>query len=133
MEFRPPVKSVLRARSLTAAALAAVLGFASAPAPFAVMAGLGGAVLWSGKAAAGATIPGVGTIVKKHPGPQTVARGTSNKDGISVFRNLKPGEYEVSVGRNAPQSVTIAPGMSGIQIRVTGEKHNYVGHVTLLK
>jgi hypothetical protein len=92
----------------------------------------GGLLLTVGVAKATNTVPGVGTVIKKKPGDGPVARGVSDKNG--VFRaNLAPGQYSVTVGNNAPQDFEVPTGARGVSVTVKGEKHNYVGHVTLLR
>ncbi len=92
----------------------------------------GGVVLMAGEAMATSNIPGVGTVVKKHPGPRAIAKGVSDDNGEVVFK-LEPGEYTVTVGNNRPQDFKIGRGKSGIKVVVTGTKEEYVGHVTLLR
>lgn len=94
--------------------------------------GAGGVVLMAGEAMAGASIPGVYTVVKKKPGNASIAKGVSDDNGEVVFK-LEPGDYSVTVGQNRPQNFTIGRGQTGIKVVVTGEKHKYVGHVTLLR
>ena len=83
-------------KTLTATALAA-LGMANlSPAQWV----LGGAVIGAGTVAtpalAGATIPGVGIVIKKKPGNSPIIAPTDS-NGVIRMTGLEPGDYEVSL------------------------------------
>jgi hypothetical protein len=93
----------------------------------------GGLVLAAGEAVAGATIPGVGTVVKRKPGDASIAKDVSDEKGEVRFEGLEPGDYTVTVGENKPQDFSIKEKGIVVIIVVEGEKHKYLGHVTLLR
>ncbi len=128
--------SQISIRNTIVAAVLSVGGLCSAAAPSAtaVVLGAGSVALAAGSVAAQQnTIPGVGVIVKKNPGSGAIVRGPSNKDGIFNTTGLQPGSYSVTVGNTAPQDIEVPKGARGISVKITGEKNNYVGHVTLLR
>lgn len=91
--------------------------------------GGGAAMLLAGEAIAGNNIPGVGVIIKS--GSVTVARAVSDENGEATFR-LEPGEYTVTIG-NLVTPLFIKLRTRDVKVVVTGTKHNYVGHVTVLR
>lgn len=103
-----------------------------------VAASLAAAGLMLAASAAGAqsiTIPGVGVpgvgVVVKH-GPKVAARGATDRNGI--FRaKLQPGSYSLIIDGQSPQPVEVPKSAGGVSVAVSGKKHNYVGHVTLLR
>lgn len=62
----------------------------------------GTATLWATPALAQTNIPGIGTIVKKHPGPQPIFV-PSDANGEVRLTGLEPGEYSVRVFEGAEE------------------------------
>lgn len=79
------------------------------------------------------TVPGIGAVVRHRESKALIAEGVSDKKGQIIFKDLEPGKYIVTVGDNKPQNFTIRKGDNGIVVIVFSKKHNYVGHVTLLR
>lgn len=53
--------------------------------------------------------------------------------GEAVFGGLEPGRYELTLAVKDPVSIDVPRGKTRIKVWATGKKHNYVGHVTLLR
>jgi hypothetical protein len=53
--------------------------------------------------------------------------------GEAVFGGLEPGRYELTLAGKDPISIDVPRGKTRIKVWATGKKHNYVGHVTLLR
>lgn len=78
-------------------------------------------------------IIGVAAVVMGRADDVVVAEGVSGETGEVMFKDLKPGEYRLRIGESKPTEFAIAEGETGILVRVTGKRRNYVGHVTLLR
>ncbi len=115
------------------AAVVAALALAGVPQGVMLPLVAGGMVFTAGEALAQTVIPGVGTVVKKKPGDASIAKGVSDENGEVRFEGLEPGDYTVTVGENKPQDFSIKEKGIVVIIVVEGEKHKYVGHVTLLR
>lgn len=115
------------------AGVVAALALAAVPQGVALPLLAGGMILVAGEAVAQNAIPGVGTVVKKKPGDASIAKGVSDEKGEVRFEGLEPGDYTVTVGENKPQDFSIKEKGIIVIIMVEGEKHKYVGHVTLLR
>lgn len=92
-------KASSKTKTTFAAAMFAAMGLGALP-PMqqagVVLTGLG-AAMWAAPALAGATIPGVGTVVKKWPGDAGTFIAPSDNDGVTRLTGLEPGEYEVKL------------------------------------
>lgn len=53
--------------------------------------------------------------------------------GEAVFGGLEPGRYELTLAGKDPVSIDVPRGKTRIKVWASGKKHNYVGHVTLLR
>ena len=126
---------------LRATALAATLGLASLSPVQTGLAALGLSLLVSGQAMAQSTIPCVGTVVKKNPGAGIVKSAKSDDNGSFAFQGLEAGNYRVCL-ENGTGCADTTVGKNGTIHGLTvfdedrakaSKKHNYVGHVTLLR
>jgi uncharacterized surface anchored protein len=113
------------------AAVVAALTLAGVPQGVMLPLVVGGVVFTEGEAMAQTGVPGIGTVVKKKPGNPSIAKGVSDEKGEVRFEGLEPGDYTVTVGENKPQDFGIKEKGIVVIIVVEGEKHKYVGHVTL--
>jgi hypothetical protein len=108
--------SLLGTRRMVRAAAFAIAGFAAAALPGATVAvvGVGASIAMTEIAVAGTkAIPGIGIRVKKSPGGNARASSTTTAaNGSFRFTGLEPGNYDVTVGNNAPQRFVV--GANGI-------------------
>jgi hypothetical protein len=116
------------------AAVVAALALAAVPQGVALPLLAGGMVFAAGEAVAADAVPGIVVILKL--GKTVVAKAVTDEKGEARFEGLKPVEYSVFVGDNDPIPCFGEEGGSGTIIAIVaveGTKHEYVGHVTLLR
>jgi hypothetical protein len=147
-------KAIPRAPKRRLCAFAAAFGLfpvlVAAPVQFAVQGAAPVAALAAGvtllsvrPAFAQILIPGVGIVVKKKPGNAPIARGTSDGEGNIIFKGLEPGEYSICFAADRGDGGSCADVTVGKDGTIRAQtvfdekrkakRHNYVGHVTLLR
>ena len=126
--------------------LATTLGLASLSPLQNGLAALGLTLLTSGQAMAQQNqVPGVGIIIKKKPGNAPIAKGVSDVSGNFEHKGLQAGDYAVCFASDKGDGESCADAKVGKDGVIRGKavndpdrakaskKHNYVGHVTLLR
>jgi hypothetical protein len=99
--------------------------------------------LTAGQAMASQNLPGVGIVIKKKPGNAPIAKATSDEEGNFKYKGLEPGAYSVCFESDRGNGSSCADVEVGKEGMIRGQtvfdetrksrKHNYVGHVTLLR
>lgn len=126
-------------------ALGAALMASLLSSPPVQIASLGAAALalTAGQAMASITLPGVGVIVKKKPGPSPIAEGKSDDKGMLEVSGLEPGEYSVCFAEDEGKGDSCADvkvdkegtirAQTVFDEKLKAANPEYTGHVTLLR
>ena len=125
--------------------LATTLGLASLSPLQTGLAAIGLTLLLTGEAMASVGVPGVGVVVKKKPGNAPIAKGVSDARGNFEHKGLEAGDYAVCFASDKGDGESCTDARVGKDGVIRGKavndpdrakaskKHNYVGHVTLLR
>ena len=125
--------------------LATTLGLASLSPLQTSFAAIGLTLLLTGEAMAANNIPSVGIVIKKKPGNAPIAKGVSDASGNFEHKGLQAGDYAVCFASDRGDGESCADAKVGKDGVIRGKavndpdrakaskKHNYVGHVTLLR
>lgn len=76
---------------------------------------------------------GVRIVVLSPTGEEVGAEASTDAAGQAIFKGLKPGHYQLQIADGAPSDFEVPKNKSDIVVILQGRKHNYVGHVTLLR